>query len=78
MILEGFEQFENYPTQEEIDDWIASIWSLAEGTACDVEVMDRNGLSSSQMVWIIFMATGSRLYQALHLFLYMYQAMVLR
>ncbi len=47
MRSQTFEQFKYYPTPDEIDTWITSIWSLVEVTSYDVEVMNRNGFDHS-------------------------------
>ena len=36
-----------YPSAEEIDAWVASVWELADATECKVEVTDENGYSHS-------------------------------
>lgn len=39
--------FNYYPDQKELEQWIASIWQLADQTACSVEILDNNGFSFS-------------------------------
>ncbi len=37
----------HYPSDKEVDDWIASVWALADATECQVEITGQNGFSHS-------------------------------
>ena len=47
MNMHDFKEFEHYPTSDELDAWIHSIWELAAKTECKAEIMDINGFSHS-------------------------------
>ncbi|HEU5138335.1 MAG TPA: acetylxylan esterase [Bacillales bacterium] len=34
-----------YPTQKELEDWVASIWDLAKNTKCEAHILEENGFS---------------------------------
>ena len=38
-------EFEHYPSEEEVDTWIESIWALEAGTPCEAEALDEQGFS---------------------------------
>ncbi|MDA0748037.1 MAG: acetylxylan esterase, partial [bacterium] len=40
-----FPEFKYYPSAEEVDDWVASVWELVEETDCAGEVLNEQGFS---------------------------------
>jgi cephalosporin-C deacetylase-like acetyl esterase len=49
-MLGDLEPFKYYPSREEVDKWVDSIWKLADSTHCKVEVLNSNGFSKSMGV----------------------------
>lgn len=46
-MLTNFEEFKSYPTLEEIDKWVDSIWQMANSIRCEVEVISDSGFTNS-------------------------------
>jgi len=44
-LIDNDEKFEQYPNQEEIDQWVQSLWDLAETTECIVDILNTNGVA---------------------------------
>ncbi|MGC6176943.1 acetylxylan esterase [Lacrimispora sp. 38-1] len=41
------EEYKKYPSLNEVDDWVESIWKMADTIKCDAEILPDNGFSFS-------------------------------
>jgi cephalosporin-C deacetylase-like acetyl esterase len=47
METEAFPELAHYPSADEVDAWVASVWAAADGAPCHARVLDRQGFTHS-------------------------------